>query len=86
MLVLVVPYGHWEVRRVLERGMRDESLRHCHQLLEHIQDQILKSGKRQFSVVMDSAGMTFWKVAHLESKSISNYNMSGRKGQFIGAL
>ncbi|ODN05657.1 SEC14-like protein 2 [Orchesella cincta] len=65
--VLVVPYGKWEVRRVLERGLKEESLRHCHQLLENIMLQLHKSGKKQFTVVMDSSDMTFWKVAHLET-------------------
>jgi len=69
--VLVVPVGSWEVRKMIEAGLKQDAIKYIRQLLCTIMKEMREQHARQFVVILDSAELTFWKVAHLESKSIT---------------
>ena len=71
IIVLVVPFGNWDIRKKLEIGLKEDGFRYLHRLLEEIMYQIeKKKGEKvtQFVAILDSAGLTFYKIAHIESK------------------
>jgi len=70
-IVFVVPYGDWEIRQFIEKGLKNECFLHTRKILEEMRlaiEEKKAEGVTQFVVILDSAGLTFWKVAHLESK------------------
>lgn len=65
--VMYIPVGSWNVREMLEKGHREEMVPYMFVCLERLISEIEKSGE-QFTLIVDLEGMTYWKVAHYESK------------------
>jgi len=68
--VLVVPFGRWEVRKLIEMGHKEVCFKHMYRLLEDMMFEINKRSDKkvtQFVVILDSAELTFRKIAHLET-------------------
>lgn len=71
--VFYIPVGSWHIREMIEKGHRDEMLQYIYVVLERLIAEVEKTGE-QFTMVVDLEGMTYWKVAHLESKSTFHIN------------
>lgn len=70
-LVYYFPVGSWEVRIMIEKGHKEEMLKLILWSMEHIVDQINRSGNDHFSVIIDLELLTYWKIAHYESTQIN---------------
>ena len=64
--------GHWEIRRLIESGYRDEIINYAYKLLELIQFKIdevrltTNPNVTQAIVIMDMAELSWWKVSSRE--------------------
>lgn len=66
------PVGSWEVRQMLEKGHGEDMLKLMLYSMEGIFERVGKSGNERFSLICDLEGLTYWKIAHYESK-LNNY-------------
>lgn len=65
--IMWIPVGAWHIRAMLEKGNKEEMLKYIYVCLERLVSEIKKAGE-QFTIIIDLEGMTYWKVAHYESK------------------
>lgn len=55
---------------MIEKGHSEDMLKLMLYSMESIIERISESGNEQFSLIVDLEGLTYWKVAHYESKSL----------------
>jgi len=72
--VLWLPMGTWKGRYWMERGKKDDILRHVgFRILESLLIQIKAQGDKQAVVIFGMEELTYYKVAHLEGKNDCNH-------------
>lgn len=54
---------------MITKGYSDDMLKQMLWSMEDIMIKISKSGHEHFSVIVDLENLTYWKIAHYESKS-----------------
>jgi hypothetical protein len=74
--VIYTPLGRWNIRDRIKDGYLEETLRGRFYLLEGIvMAAIRQSTKSQFVLIVDLAELSFYKVAHMESKKDAKNDM-----------
>lgn len=70
--VIYVPLGRWNIRDRLKDGYLDATLEGRFYLLEGVIMAAVRQSTRrqQFVLVVDLAELSFYKVAHMDSKTI----------------
>lgn len=56
------------MRTILDSGNREGGFQLIYSLLEQIMAEMKAAKAPQFTIILDAAELSFWKVAHLESK------------------
>lgn len=80
--VMYIPVGAWNVREMIEKGNRDQMLQYIYVVLETLVQNIEKTGE-QFTIIVDLEGMTYYKVAHYESKLALCYAIYFVRNSFL---
>ena len=66
------PLGRWELRKLLEAGHKEELMQYQYKILKYLEEVVeenrRKTGVYHLVLLGDSAELTFWKLAHYESK------------------
>jgi len=69
--VVYAPLGQWNIRDKISEGYLEETMEARFYMLEAvIMDAISRSQKHQFVLLVDLSGLTFYKVAHLETTNV----------------
>jgi hypothetical protein len=66
-----MPIARYDIKGLLEQGLKEDCFRKCYQILEEllatIEKQRLATGATQFVGLIDSAELTLRKITHIES-------------------
>ncbi|XP_021967002.2 SEC14-like protein 4 isoform X2 [Folsomia candida] len=65
--VYLIPLGRWDGRKILGKGLKEESIKFMYRTLETIMAACRDLGVTKFSVIVDNDGLTLWKCAHWDS-------------------
>jgi len=69
--ILWMPIARYDVKGLLEAGLKEDCFRQCYLILEEIMDTIekqrLATGATQFVGIIDSAELTLRKITHIET-------------------
>jgi len=68
--VFWLPMGRWNTRGLLEQGYKDDVTKLRYYVLETLMHKIINSEAHQCMVIFGVEGLTYWKVAHLETMQL----------------
>lgn len=71
VLVYLIPLGRWDGRKILGKGLKEESIKFMYRTLETIMAACRDLGVTKFSVIVDNDGLTLWKCAHWDCKTFA---------------
>ncbi|XP_035701646.1 sec14 cytosolic factor isoform X2 [Folsomia candida] len=66
-IVFYFPIGRWEVRKMLANGYKTEMEKLIYSSMANLLKTIDDTAHEQFLIIIDLAGLTYWKVAHFET-------------------
>jgi len=69
--VLWMPVARYDIKGILEKGMKADCFRYCYQMMDaillEVGKQTQKCGVLQFVAIIDSAELTLRKITHVET-------------------
>ncbi len=68
--VYLLPLGKWDGRKILGKGLKEETIKFMYKTLEIIMSQCIELGVTRFSIILDNDGLTLWKCAHWDCKDL----------------
>jgi hypothetical protein len=67
-----MPCGSWNMRGLIEAGLKEEMFQYLYKIMEEILTRIEKvresKGVSEIVAIFDVTGLTLWKIASIESK------------------